>query len=160
MTADARAGSAWQSELSSAWMTKERVFSFGASVRLKKGWEFDAVFRTGRQQRGELVRLYYLHRPGEPSKIGVTVGKKIAGAVGRSHGRRLMREALRRIIPWLVDGVWLVASMRERGLKSGADEVYFDLAKLLDRASLLESGWTGPDWRVDAPCLSAESQLR
>ena len=138
---------------------KENVFSFGASVRLRKGWEFDAVFRTGRQQRGELVRIYYLYRPGETSRVGFAVGKRIAKSVERSRGRRVMREALRRILPWLKDGVWVVVSMRATGLNAGADKVYFDLAKLFERAKLLSSSWSGSDWKVDSPCLSDKSLL-
>ena len=118
------------------------------------------MFRTGRQQRGELVRLYYLYRPGECTKVAVAVGKKIARSVGRSRGRRVMRESLRRIIPWLNDGIWLVTSMRETGLNAGADEVYLDLTRLLERAKLLRNSWMGADWRVDSPCLSDESSLQ
>ena len=158
MTAGARAESVSQYRFSAdQLMTEENVFSFGASVRLKKGWEFDAVFRTGRQQRGELVRLYYLYRQGEAARVGVAVGKRIAHAPERSRGRRVMREALRRMMPWLIDEVWLVASMKESGLKAGADDVYYDLARLLERASLLRSSWSGPDWSVDKTCLSDRS---
>ncbi|MDR3320891.1 MAG: ribonuclease P protein component [Synergistaceae bacterium] len=125
-------------------------FLFGPSFRLKKGWEFDAVFRTGRQVRGEMVRLYFLRRPGERSRVGVTVGKKIANAVKRSRGRRLLRESLRRLLPWIKDGFWFVLSMREKALETDAVTVYADAARVLDRAGLLDSGWGGGDWPADA----------
>ena len=35
----------------------EARFGFSRALRLKRGWEFDLVFRTGRRAHGELVRL-------------------------------------------------------------------------------------------------------
>ncbi len=133
---------------------RDRAFSYGAAVRLKKGWEFDAVFRTGRQQGGELVRIYYLRKPGERTRVAVTVGRKTAKAVGRSRGRRMLRESIRRILPWIADGVWVVLSLRGKGLTRNAAHVYADVAKGLGRAGLLQPGWPGPDWGVDERCAS------
>jgi ribonuclease P protein component len=130
-------------------ITRRSRFTFESSVRLKKRWEFDAIFRTGCQRKGELVRLYFLHRPGEDSKIGVVVGKKIAKASLRSRGRRMLRESLRRILPWLKKEVWIVLSLREKALRTDAAAVYMDAARLLERADLMGSGWVGADWLVD-----------
>jgi ribonuclease P protein component len=130
-------------------MSQGLRFTFGANTRLKKGWEFDAVFRTGRQQRGELVRLYYLRRQGERARVGLAVGKKIAGASVRSRGRRILRESIRRLLPWVEDGVWIVLSLREKGLGANAVALYADVASLLKRAGLIGPGWHGPDWQVD-----------
>lgn len=121
-------------------------FSYASSLRLKKRWEFDMVFRTGRQQRGELVRMYFLHRPGEKTRFGVTAGKKIANAAGRARGRRLLRESVRRIAPWVRDEFWVVFSMRKDGLDRSAVEVYGDIADVAARARLFSNEWSGPDW--------------
>jgi ribonuclease P protein component len=123
-------------------------FPFASSMRLKKSWEFDAVFRAGRQLKGELVRIYYLYRDGE-TKVGVAAGRKIAGAVGRARGKRMLRESLRRLLPWIKDGVWIVASLKERALGGDSVALYYEMAKLLERPSLLEDDWGGADWRVD-----------
>jgi ribonuclease P protein component len=130
-------------------MSQGLRFAFGPNARLKKGWEFDAVFRTGRQQRGELVRLYFLRGQDGRTKVGLAVGKKIAGAVGRSRGRRVLRESVRRLLPWIEDGAWIVLSLRERALESSAVSVYADIASSLKRAGLIGAGWSGPNWRVD-----------
>ncbi|MDR1510085.1 MAG: ribonuclease P protein component [Synergistaceae bacterium] len=133
------------------------LFSFASSMRLKSSWEFDAVFRAGRQAKGELVRIRFLRR-GSGTKVGVAVGKKIAPAVGRARGRRMLRESLRRLLPWVADGVWLVATLREHALEHGAVSVYYDTAALLERAGLLEKGWNGADWRVDDRRISQETR--
>jgi ribonuclease P protein component len=123
-------------------------FPFASSARLKNSWEFDSVFRAGRHLKGELVRINYLRVDGE-TRVGVAVGKKIAGAVGRARGRRMLRESLRRLLPWIKGGVWLVASLRERALSSGAAPVYYDAARLLGKNGFMAGGWPGADWRVD-----------
>jgi ribonuclease P protein component len=123
-------------------------FPFASSARLKNSWEFDAVFRAGRQSKGELVRIRFLYRDSK-TKVGVAVGKKIAPAVGRARGRRVLREALRRLLPWIKDGVWLVAALREHALERDAAAVYYDAAATLKRAGLLKKDWNGADWRVD-----------
>jgi ribonuclease P protein component len=142
-------------------MTDRAVsFPFASSVHLKSSWEFDAVFRAGRQLKGDLVRIRFLYRDSE-TKVGVAVGKKIAPAVGRSRGRRILRESLRRLLPWLRDGVWLVATLQEHALGRDAVSVYYDTAATLKRAGLLKKDWNGADWRVDNRRISRVTwQLR
>jgi len=123
-------------------------FQFASSMRLKNSWEFDAVFRAGRQLKGELVRIYYLYKDGD-TKVGVAAGKRIGSAARRVRGRRMIREALRRIMPWIKEGVWVVASLRERALDNDAVSIYYETARLLEGAGLLSGDWNGADWRVD-----------
>jgi ribonuclease P protein component len=118
-------------------------------MRLKNSWEFDAVFRAGRQLRGELVRICYLYKDGD-TKIGVAVGKKTANAVGRARGRRMLREAWRRLMPWVKDGLWVVASLRKRALDANAVSIYYETAAIMERYMLLNGDWNGADWRADA----------
>lgn len=125
-------------------------FGFSSAVRLRHGWQFDLVFRTGRRETSGLVRLFFLERQPEPSLVGVTVGKKIAKASKRTRGRRMMREAFRRLLPWMNDGVWVVASLRENALGASARDVYLDMARALRRRGLMKEGWPGPDWEADS----------
>ena len=130
-------------------------FGFSSAVRLKHGWQFDLVFRTGRRETGELVRLLFVERADGPSQIGVTVGRKIANAAKRSRGRRTMRESFRRLLPWIKDEVWIIASLRESGLEKSSKDVYIDIARSLKRRGLRRPDWPGPDWDADKdgkPC--------
>lgn len=137
-------------------MTDRAVsFSLPSSRRLKNQREFDAVFRAGRTLKGELVRICYLYRDGG-TLVGVAVGKKIAGAVARARGRRILRESIRRLLPWLKEGIWLVVSLREKGLGSDAVAVYYETAGLLEKSGMLSDGWNGADWRADDPRISRE----
>lgn len=124
-------------------------FGFPSAVRLKHGWQFDLVFRTGHRETGELVRLLFVKRPGDPTQIGVTVGKKIANASKRTRGRRMIREAFRKLLPWVKEGVWIVVSLREKALEKSSKDVYVDIARTLKRRGLMRSDWPGFDWDVD-----------
>ncbi|HAJ94051.1 MAG TPA: ribonuclease P protein component [Synergistaceae bacterium] len=130
-------------------------FGFSSAVRLRHGWQFDLVFRTGRRETGELVRLLFVESAGGPTQIGVTVGRKIANAAKRSRGRRTMRESFRRLLPWIKDEVWIVASLRESGLEKSSKDVYKDIARSLKRRGLMRPDWPGLDWDADKdvkPC--------
>ena len=124
-------------------------FGFSSAVRLKHGWQFDLAFRTGRRETGELVRLLFVERPGDPTLIGVTVGRKTANASKRTRGRRMMREAFRKLLPWIEDGVWIIASLREKALERSSKDVYGDIARSLKRRGLMRQDWPGLDWDVD-----------
>ncbi|MDL2297822.1 ribonuclease P protein component [Synergistaceae bacterium OttesenSCG-928-D05] len=124
-------------------------FGFSSDVRLKCGWQFDLVFRTGRRETGELVRLFYVQAQEGAPLVGAAVGKKIANAVERARGRRMLRESFRRLLPWMKDGVWVVGSLREGALRASAQDVYFDLARSMERRGLMKDGWPGSDWEVD-----------
>ena len=124
-------------------------FGFSSAVRLKHGWQFDLVFRTGRRETGELVRLLFVERPGTPTLIGVTVGRKTANAAKRTRGRRMMREAFRRLLPWIKDEVWIIASLREKALDKSSRDVYTDIARSLKKRGFMKPGWPGFDWYAD-----------
>jgi len=124
-------------------------FGFSSEAHLKSSRQFDLVFRTGRRQTGELVRLLFLEGQDGNAKFGVAVSKKIAKAVKRVRGRRILRESLRRLRPWTKNGCWIVVSLRDNGLNASATEVYYDLAKLMKKAGLLNADWPGADWNAD-----------
>lgn len=65
--------------------------------RLRRRGEFVAVQQKGRRLcAGQLVVLA-LARGGDRPRIGITVSKKIASAVGRNRVKRWVREAFRAV---------------------------------------------------------------
>lgn len=60
-----------------------------------------------------------------------------------------MREALRRLMPWIKDGVWVVASLKESALDAPSCDIYRDMAMLLKRGRLMTRGWGGVRWDID-----------
>lgn len=132
----------------SASQSDPEVLGFGypGSLRLKKGWAFDVVFRSGSRHRGALVRLLFLEAPDGQTRFGMAVGKRQGNACVRSRGRRVLREAARRLAPWTRDGLWIVLSLSNRGLSANARDVYFDLASLMEKKKFFEAHWPGPKW--------------
>lgn len=64
--------------------------------RLSRSGDFDRVFRDGRSHANRYLVLYSFPREGEASgdvRLGVSVGRKVGGAVERNRVKRALREA-------------------------------------------------------------------
>jgi ribonuclease P protein component len=63
--------------------------------RLSRSAEFDRVYREGRSHASRHLVVYAFPRgdDAEQPRLGVSVGRKLGGAVERNHVKRLLREA-------------------------------------------------------------------
>jgi ribonuclease P protein component len=116
-------------------------------LTIKKGWEFDLIFRTGLRVQGELVRLLFLKWTEPGPRVGYAVGKRQGKAHVRSRGRRILRESFRRLSPWIFPDVTMVLSLKDRGLTVKAHEIYGDMARILKKNRLLKLDWPGAVWK-------------
>ena len=64
--------------------------------RLQLPHEFREVFERGACVRGPCLRVHYLRRERELSRLGLVVSRRVGGAVERSRVKRLLREIFRR----------------------------------------------------------------
>ena len=92
------------------------------------------------------MRFLFLKRETPELLVGYVVGKRQGKAHVRNRGRRVLREAFRRLRPWVTPGLMLVASLKDRALDASAIDVYHDMARTLKKRNLLAENWTGPDW--------------
>jgi ribonuclease P protein component len=96
------------------------------SRRLSRSADFEAVYRRGRSASSRHLVVYAFVRDpaaaaGEP-RVGLTVSRKVGGAVERNRVKRLLREATARVTPGLASDVDLVVVARPGLAEALADE--------------------------------------
>ena len=109
------------------------------SGRLSRSAEFDRVYRQGRSVANRYLVLYAFPRGGEDApRIGLSVGRKVGGAVERNLLKRLLREACARLATELPAGhdIVIVArpAARELGESDGLAGVDAALSELVAKA--------------------------
>jgi len=113
--------------------------------RLSRSAEFERVYRQGRSVGNRFLVLYAFPRAGTASdgsdgpRLGLSVSRKVGGAVDRNRVKRLLREA------FAVEGervpadhdVVLVArpDARELAEREGLDGIRGELDELLEKAT-------------------------
>jgi ribonuclease P protein component len=62
--------------------------------RLSRSGDFDRVYRDGRSHANRFLVVYSFPRAGgEEPRLGISVGRKVGGAVARNQVKRMLRDA-------------------------------------------------------------------
>jgi ribonuclease P protein component len=110
-------------------------------ARLSRSAEFERVYRQGRSTANRHLVLYaFPNATAERPRLGLSVSRKVGGAVERNRVKRVLREAFARTEPDLSPGqdVVLVARPAARELieREGLAGVDASLTELVARGGL------------------------
>lgn len=107
------------------------------SFRLTRSNDFKRVRLVGKAYSHPLVVLYCA--PGEASqtRVGITAGKWMGGAIKRNRAKRLLREVMRLLYPNIHPGNDLLLIARDPLYKANILQIRSALEIVLNRAKLL-----------------------
>ncbi|RPJ22443.1 MAG: ribonuclease P protein component [Chloroflexi bacterium] len=105
--------------------------------RLTRSEDFKRVRRSGKSYAHPLVVLIVQTHDQSRVKVGVAAGRTVGTAVYRNRAKRLLREALRPLIPNLISGLDLIVIARPGLVSATLEETRQALLILLQRAQIL-----------------------
>jgi len=105
--------------------------------RLTRSEDFKRVRRSGKSYAHPLVVLIVQSNNQPRLKIGVAAGRTVGTAVYRNRAKRLLREAMRTLIPNIASGLDLILIARPGLVSATLEDTHRALLNLLQRAQIL-----------------------
>lgn len=105
------------------------------TIKLNK--DFKTAYYHGKAFVHPLLILYVRKNKEKVSRIGITTGKKVGGAVQRNRCRRIIREAYRPLCSRITRHVDLVFVARKATVDSTSKQLHEVITQLLTKAELL-----------------------
>ncbi len=100
---------------------------------LKNNYEFDRVYKRGKQCHGAELSLFFFKRKDNGlSRYGVTVSKAIKGAVKKNRVKRVLRALFREHAPRIKDGYDLILHGKvypEKGMYRQFEKTFVEVLK-------------------------------
>jgi ribonuclease P protein component len=116
---------------------KLRTETLVRATRIRRRTDYLAVQQGGRRLRGDHYLLFALGRASDArprsARIGVTVSRKVGGAVVRNRVKRFVRESYRRLAWMAPEGTDLVVVARPQAAMTDYHGTAEELRGLLKR---------------------------
>ena len=107
------------------------------SFRLTRSEDFKRVRRDGKSYAHPLVVLIVQSNDQPRVRVGVAAGKAVGTAVYRNRTKRLLREAMRTLLPNIASGLDLILIARPALASATLADTQSALLNLLQRAKVL-----------------------
>jgi len=108
--------------------------------RLTRSDDFKRVRRYGKSYADPLVVLIVQPNATSNLQVGIAAGRSVGNAVQRNRAKRVLREALRPILPMLASGWDLVLIARPGLVPASLDQIRAAIQSLLRRAGFTIPG--------------------
>lgn len=105
--------------------------------RLTRSEDFKRVRRSGKSYAHPLVVLIVQAHDQPRLKIGVAAGRTVGTAVHRNRAKRLLREAMRSLLPHITSNLDLILIARPGLVTATLEDTRQALLNLLQRAQIL-----------------------
>jgi ribonuclease P protein component len=105
--------------------------------RLTRSTDFKRVRRTGKSYAHPFIVLVVQANEASRTRVGVTASRSVGGAVKRNRAKRLMREAVRPLLPDLLPGWDVILIARPPLLAAPLQDIRQALKSLFRRAQIL-----------------------
>jgi ribonuclease P protein component len=109
--------------------------------RLRRRTDFAKVYRLGKSAANNQFVIYVRSSiEANPFRLGISVSRKVAGAVTRNRIRRAIKEIIRHYSVNIVTGVDLVLIVRKPAVNLDYNEMKSSLKHVLKRAGVWKTG--------------------
>jgi ribonuclease P protein component len=114
--------------------------------RLSRSGEFDRVYREGRSHASRYLVVYAFPRASDQTdpRLGISVGRKVGGAVDRNRVKRLLRESFWKAAADLPEGHdFVIVARPDAGrlaAEQGEEGISRALGEVLREAGLAKGG--------------------
>ena len=105
--------------------------------RLKKKYMFAYCYRVGKIVRSESCIMYYNSSKNKNVKIGISVSKKVGGAVQRNRARRVIRGAITPFLENINKNFNIIIVAKENFLTFSYNNVKNNIEYMLKKAGLV-----------------------
>ena len=104
--------------------------------RLKKKYMFAYCYKVGKVAHAKSCLMYYTPSKNKNVKIGISVSKKVGGAVSRNRARRVIREAITPFLGFINKDHNIIIVARENILSFSFNDIQKDIEYMLKKAGI------------------------
>jgi len=116
----------------------KRISMLQKQYRLKKRKQFNYIYKHGRNAGCDCLTLVYNYCRLKNIKIGFSASKKVGNSVKRHRAVRLMREAIRPLVPRMAENHNYIFVAKDIILEKSFDEIKSAVEQVLKKAGLLK----------------------